>query len=1066
MPPDSYVRPSAFTAANDLRSSAGWKCARNRTRFQLVIAAFFLCFAGISRGELSETEIPQAPAEYAISIRAESASRWKQGTYDVWRLRGKCRIEQGALQYVGEEALVKVLRGNEAEGEAHLLIVALEGGVEIVFPGGPTSKGAGADPSKPTYNRLVDSRWVGRMRTYQEPDIEVLRMEEPPPERPDIYARLETELNEKYQEIQQTQAIEPLVPAGTAGTTLPPGAADPFVPVPTEQGPAAGLRRLRLEPRSESGGVQLSSERSADGREQITFIPSGVRLTIDGTPSERTPFIGERLIVEADRVVIWTRADDASPVGMVEFSADSPIEFYLEGNVVFREGDRIIYADRLYYDVRSRKGAVLSAEMLTPAPGFEGLVRLKAEVLEQLDEQRIVAHNAAITSSRIGYPRYWVQGERVAFTDIAAPVVDPVTGAPVADATTGEPLVGHRYVAESRNDFVYVGGVPVFYWPVLQTNLDEPTFYVESISIGNDSVFGFQSEIEFNAWQVLGISEPPIDADWDFSLDVLSKRGVGVGTDFEYEGYGLLGFPGPYFGKWDLWGIYDVGKDNLGRDRRSLEPDTDLRGRIRGQHRQDLGNGFEFTGEVGLLSDGNFLEQYYEREFDQDKDVVNRVELKRYLDTSSWRIAAQIRTSDWLTQTNELPRFDHFVIGESLLFDRLTWYGHTHAGYYHLEPAGPPSQNPEDLATYQPLAWEIENEGVRAGTRQELDLPLDVGPFRFTPYVLGDATFYGNDVNGEEATRLLGQTGVRGSIPFWTVDRSVQSELLNLNGLSHKVLLESELLLADSSEDYENLPLYDALDDDTQEFVRRRSFFTTFNGVPGGSIPFQYDERSYAFRSGMQKYVSSPSMDVADDLVILRSAVRQRWQTKRGFPGQEQIIDWITFDVEGTYFANPDRDNFGEDFGQLNYDFRWNLGDRLAILSDGYADTFEQGLRTASLGAQLTRPEQGSLFVGMRSIDGPFESYVLSSSLSYRMSQKWIATAGAAYDFGPTGSIGQNFGFTRIGESFLVRMGLDVDVSRGNVGFSLAIEPRFLPRGRLGNVAGVQIPALGERGLE
>lgn len=1061
MPPDSHRCPPVLDAANDLRSPEGSGFARGRRPAGWLCAISFsllaLAIPTVLKAEISETEIPQAPAEYAVSLRADAAARWKQGEYDVWRMRGNVRIEQGALRYAGDEALVKILRGDASQGEANLLIVSLEGKVEIVFPGPGASSS-----SEATYNRLVDSRWVGRLRSYQEPDVDVMRMEEPPPEKPGIYARLEDELSATYEEIQQAQAVEPLVPAGTAGSTLPPGVTPEFLPVPTPQGPAAGIRRLELQPRSPNARVQFSSEPSADKREQITFIPSGVRLIIEGTPSERTPFVGERLIVEADRVVIWTRADEASPVGAMEFSADSPIEFYLEGNVVFREGDRIIYADRMYYDVRSKKGAVLQAEMLTPAPGFQGLVRLKAEVLEQLDEQRLVARNGAVTSSRIGYPRYWVQGDTIAFTDVQSPVVDTITGAPVVDPATGEPLVSHEYVAESRDNFVFVGGVPVLYWPVLQTSLDEPSFYIESIKIENDSVFGFQTQFEFDAWQVFGISEPPIEADWDLSLDVMSKRGIGVGTDLEYEGYGLLGFPGPYFGKWDLWGIYDVGHDNLGFDRRDLIPDTELRGRARGQHRQDLGNGFQFTGELGLMSDGNFLEQYYEREFDQEKNVENTVELKQYLDTSSWRIAASVRTSDWLTQTNELPRFDHFVIGESLLFDRLTWYGHTHAGYYQLETAGPPSQNPEDLATYQPLPWEIETEGVRAGTRQELDLPLDVGPFRFTPYVLGDATFYGNDVTGEEETRLLGQTGVRGSIPFWTVDRSVQSELLNLNGLAHKILLESEFLIADSSVGYTELPMYDNLDDDTGEFLKRRSQFTTF----AGSIPFQFDERSYAFRSAMQKYVAAPGMEIADDLVILRSAVRQRWQTKRGFPGQEQIIDWITFDVEGTYFANPDRDNFGEDFGQLNYDFRWALGDRVTILSDGYADTFEQGLRTASLGTQITRPEQGSLFVGMRSIDGPFEAYVLSSSLSYRMSQKWIATAGVWYDFGPTGSIGQNVGFTRIGESFLMRFGLDVDVSQGNVGLSLAIEPRFLPRSRLGNVAGVQIPALGERGLE
>ena len=65
---------------------------------------------------------------------------------------------------------------------------------------------------------------------------------------------------------------------------------------------------------------------------------------------------------------------------------DAPLEFYLEGNIVFREGDRVIYAERMYYNVRQQYGIVLNAEVLTPAPGYQGLIRLKAEVLQQLDQ--------------------------------------------------------------------------------------------------------------------------------------------------------------------------------------------------------------------------------------------------------------------------------------------------------------------------------------------------------------------------------------------------------------------------------------------------------------------------------------------------------------------------------------------------------------------------------------------------------------------------------------------------------------------------------------------------------
>ena len=82
------------------------------------------------------------------------------------------------------------------------------------------------------------------------------------------------------------------------------------------------------------------------------------------------------------------------------------------------------------------------------------------------------------------------------------------------------------------------------------------------------------------------------------------------------------------------------------------------------------------------------------------------------------------------------------------------------------------------------------------------------------------------------------------------------------------------------------------------------------------------------------------------------------------------------------------------------------------------------------------------------------------------MSEKWIATGGATFDLGPTGNIGQNFAFTRVGESFLLKIGFNFDASRDNLGFTFGLEPRFLPSGRLGRVGGVQIPPAGAMGLE
>ena len=67
---------------------------------------------------------------------------------------------------------------------------------------------------------------------------------------------------------------------------------------------------------------------------------------------------------------------------------------------------------------------------------------------------------------------------------------------------------------------------------------------------------------------------------------------------------------------------------------------------------------------------------------------------------------------------------------------------------------------------------------------------------------------------------------------------------------------------------------------------------------------------------------------------------------------------------------------------------------------------------------------------------------------------------------GGDGNIGQRFAVTRVGESLLFSAGLNVDASRGNVGLQISLEPRFLPRPRLGKADGAQISPAGALGLE
>lgn len=1018
------------------------------------VLAFVMISFNLSVGSClaDELTMPRPDSSAPVRIVAHQARHWRQGIYDIYVAKGNVQLTQGDQSASSNEAVFWIDRSKSAADRPTKVIGYFEGRVSV------TDVGANGKPQ-----RLSDDDYLFRYLTRSRVDLEIASVRDVPPESmngmsvPPVYDR---GLHRRDPELQDNQVKSAQFdgPSDLSADDL-------------------SYSSVVITPRDGTGYDYRMLDSTGD--ETVALVTGGVRIEIRDVAVENAPPELQDLgtiEIEADSAVLWTRGLQGSngAPGQPKFDpSQAPWEIYLEGNIIFLQGRRAVYAERMYYNVKEKNGVVRDSEMLAPVQDYEGLLRLKADVLQMVDQQHFEAYGAALTSSLIGYPRYWLQSDQISIEDKQVVRTDPQTGLPAIDPITRKPDVEHDFLATSSNNFLYVGGWPVLYWPTIATDLSKPTYYIDKIKIKNDNVFGTQIFADWDTFQVLGIDEPPEGVDWTYSTDYLSDRGFAGGTRIEYDrGEGIALF-GNNRGMLDIWGIHDSGVDNLGLDRRALTPEEEFRGRALWRHRHELANDVQFSGELGFITDRDFLEQYIETEWDQDKDQTTGFEFKKYMNHQTVDLAANIQLNDFFTQTQWWPRLDHHLLGHSLFNDRVTWNAHSHVGYAKLSNATAPV-DPANAAKFDWLAWEEfgtpavqdDREGIRAATRHEFDLPVDLGPIRFVPYVLGEAAYWGEDIAGNDDTRLYGQTGVRASLPMWNVDPTVQSSLLNLNGLAHKVTFEGEISYADADRDMTTLPLYDPLDDDSIEFFRRRVLFDTFGLAAGANAPLRFDERFYAHRFGLQGWVTSPSTEIADDLTVVRTAVRQRWQTKRGMPGRERIVDWIVLDMEGSYFPDANRDNFGQNVGMLNYDFRWHLGDRLALLSDGYADLFTDGLKTFSVGGLISRPGLGRTYWGFRSIEGPITSNIVNGSLSYRMSEKWILTAGASYDLGPTGNIGQSFGLTRIGESTFSRFGFNIDESRNSFGVRFSIEPRFLPRSRLGNVAGIQVPPSGARRLE
>lgn len=296
---------------------------------------------------------------------------------------------------------------------------------------------------------------------------------------------------------------------------------------------------------------------------------------------------------------------------------------------------------------------------------------------------------------------------------------------------------------------------------------------------------------------------------------------------------------------------------------------------------------------------------------------------------------------------------------------------------------------------------------------------------------------------------------------------TIESELFNVHGISHKINFDIDYRTAYSNVPLSRLGITDQLDDNTYEYVRR--YFALVN-YRGGVLPAQYDPRFLALRRTVSPITGTT--DIQDTIQTVNFGLRQRLQTKRGPDGRRRIIDWMVLDLNTTYFPNANRDNFGKPFGQNTYNYEWFIGDRTSIVSYGWFEFWNIGgrpilasnprqindpfgLDVITMGVSVTRPPRGNIFIGYSVINsGPISTSALNTSFGYWFSPKWYGSFQTSYDFGNMILLGSTFAATRIGADFLTSIGLTVDPQRGAYTFGFEFSPRISPTARLGSGGG------------
>lgn len=663
---------------------------------------------------------------------------------------------------------------------------------------------------------------------------------------------------------------------------------------------------------------------------------------------------------------------------------------YLEGDIVLSSGDRMIRASRLYYDFVNDRALILDAVVRMFEPGRGLPLYLRADSVRQLSATEFSAKDARITTSEFHTPHYHIGAEELELTDQSP-----------RGAEMMQPTVFRGGAYKIRNSTFNISGTPILFWPYSTGNIDDSETSLKSVRSGYSGDFGVEFQSRWELFNLLGLEKPP-GFDSTLRLDYFSERGPAAGVDIDYETDDSFGLFRGYY-------VHDTGKDNLGGRFRSEEPDTKNRGRATFRHREYLPDDWQLTLEFSYISDRNFMEEWFEPEFDQGKEQETLIYLKKQVDNWAFTAHLQYQILDFVQTTERMPEFSFFLIGEPV-GDFATYFSENHAGLVRYRAA--------ERTFYENLlrGGRDHDSGttVRGDTRHEIELPFAVGDFKIVPFGSVRDTYYDDTPESGSANRYFGTYGLRGSYYAWKVYPDLRSELFDVNGIRHIIKGDVVAWAAHTNHDSNDL--------------------------------FNFDE----------------NIDQIDEVDGVSIGVRQRFQTKRGAPGKQRNVDLLTLDLELGVFNDAESDEFTNGFvsptrpensvsqNYLNASAVYRVNDSTDIATEINYDINDGEVDILNLTYAVERSPRLSYLVGYRYI-GEIDSNLLGLGLNYRISEKYILAVREEFDLERGRTAEFDVGIIRKFPRWYVGLTFALDEVEDDFGVSISAWPEGLPSAAMGS---------------
>lgn len=587
-------------------------------------------------------------------------------------------------------------------------------------------------------------------------------------------------------------------------------------------------------------------------------------------------------------------------------------EAVASGAVTLQRDGQIWTGERLEYNFVTRqiKGDTFRTGL---APFYASGAGLSID----LTNQTYIATNAVVTPDDVSEPQFKIRAKRLKMVP-------------------GKSL-------EARDAVVYLGPVPVMYYPYYKRNLERhPNNWV--LAPGYRSLYGPYLLTRYNWYGSEQLSGA-------VNLDYREKRGVGLGPDLKYD----LGRAGQ--GDFSYYYLHD---DKPGTDPAG-EPIRDDRHRLNFTHQATLRTNLTAKIVVREQSDAYIVRDFIEDEYRKNIQPRSFLEVNQAWPNFSLDVMAQPQINTFFETVERLPDVKLSAIRQQLGVSPFYYEGENSAGYFRYRYA---DTRLNDYAAF------------RGDSYHQIVLPLTwFGWLNVTPRAGGRFTYYseaeGVGTTTTEQTRGVFNTGAEVSTKFSRLWGGTRSRFWEVNGLRH---------IFEPSVNYVYVP--------------------DPNVLPP-QLP-QFDSELPSFRLLPIEYPDYNAIDSIDSQNVLRLGLRNKLQTKR----EEAIDNLIAWALYTDWRLSPRTDwglsnpqlptrtgqtTFADFYSDLDFKPRsW-----LTLTSQTRFDPGNKCWREANHFATFQPNNVWSLSLGHRYLQndpalGPdYGNNLITTRVYYRMNENW-----------------------------------------------------------------------------